>query len=184
MFPAILGLIVQLVVAGTGDFSHPILPFFSLFIAGWAVFMLEFWKRKQSLTAFRWGMEGFEAEQLDRPEFKGIGEGDFAQSDSSGKAPGTITSFIDGSETKYFPPKKHAILMAQSFAAIGTLATTVLAVIVVIYVIRRILYDTSVGTLSSPTASVMNSVQITVFNVIYGKVANFLTDRENHRSLF
>lgn len=184
MVPAILGLTVQLVVAGTGNFSHPILPFFALFIAAWAVFMLEFWKRKQAMTAFRWGMEGFESEQLDRPEFKGLGEGEYAASDGEGKSPGTITSFIDGSETKFFPPKKQAILMCQSFAAIGSLATTVLGVIITIYVIRRLMYNTSVGQLSSPVASVMNSVQITIFNVIYSKVANFLTDRENHRFAF
>jgi hypothetical protein len=182
MAPAAMGLGVQLVVAGTGDFSHPILPFFALFIAGWAVFMLEFWKRKQAMLAFRWGMEGFESEQLDRPEFKGLGEGEFAQVGSDGKAQGTIVSFINGSEVKYFPPKKHTILMAQSFAAIGSLATTVLAVTIVIYVIRRLLYNTSVGSLSSPVASVMNSVQITVFNIIYSKIADFLTDRENHRT--
>ena len=181
MGPAAMGLAVQLVVAGTGNFSHPILPFFALFIAGWAVFMLEFWKRKQALTSFKWGMDDFEAEQLDRPEFKGLGEGQYAASDGE-NSNGTIVSFIDGSETKYFPPKKHAVLMCQSFAAIGTLATTVLAVIIVIYVIRRVLYDTSVGTLSSFVASIMNSVQITIFNIIYSKVASFLTDRENHRT--
>lgn len=181
MFPALLGLIVQLVVAGTGDFSHPILPFFALFIAGWAVFMLEFWKRKQAMTAYRWGMDNFEDEQIDRPEFKGEGEGVYASTDSNGKSSGTITSFIDGSEMKYFPPKKQTILMLQSFAAIGSLATLVLAVIISIYVIRRVLYSTTVGGLSSFVASIMNSVQITIFNVIYSKVANALTDRENHR---
>lgn len=182
MLPAVLGLAIQLVVAGTGNFSHPILPFFALLIAGWAVFMLEFWKRKQAMTAFQWGMEGFEEEQLDRPEFKGLGEGEYPQIDSDGKTSGTITSFIDGSQTKFFPPKKQAILMAQSFAAIGTLATIVLAVIITIYVIRRLMYSTSVGTLSSTVASIMNSVQIAIFNVIYSKVANYLTDRENHRT--
>jgi hypothetical protein len=168
MLPALIGLIVQLVVAGTGDFSHPILPFFAILIAAWAVFMLEFWKRKQVSTVFRWGMEGFEEEQLDRPEFEGDGSG-------------TIKSFIDGSDMLYFPPQKQAKLMCESFTIIGSLAALVLGAVICIYVIRRALYGTSVGSLSSFLASVMNSVQITVFNIIYSKLADFLTNRENHR---
>jgi anoctamin-10/anoctamin-7 len=169
IFPSILGLICQIIVASTGDFSHPILPFFGLFIAMWSVFMLEFWKRKEVVTAYRWGMEGFEQKQLDRPEFKGDGNG-------------TIKSFIDGSDILYFPPQQQAILMCQSFTAIGSLATVVLGAVIAIYVIRRVMYDTSVGTYSSTVASILNSVQITMFNIIYSKLADSLTERENHRT--
>ncbi len=168
MTPALIGLVAQLVVAGTGNFSHPILPFYAILVALWSVFMLEFWKRKEKLTAFRWGMEDFESTQLDRPEFNGDGQG-------------TIKSFIDGSEMLYFPPQKQAKLMCESFTIIGSLAALVLGAVICIYVIRRVMYDTSVGTYSSFLASVMNSVQITIFNIVYSKLADALTERENHR---
>jgi anoctamin-7 len=170
MAPAVLGLLCQIIVGTTGNFSHPILPFYSILVACWAVMMLEFWKRKEKLTAFRWGMEGFENTQLDRPEFEGDGNG-------------TIKSFIDGSDMLFFPPKQQAVLMCESFTIIGTMATVVLGAVICIYVIRTQLYNTSVGNYSSFVASIMNSVQITVFNIIYSKLADALTSRENHRYL-
>lgn len=164
--PAIIGLIFQLVVAGTGDFSSPVIPFYSLYIALWAIFMLEFWKRTEKITAMKWGTIGFEDEQRDRPEFEGQ----------------TRVSFINGSQITYFPPHERSKIMAQSFSIIGTLALIVLGAVSAIYVIRRILYDTDVSLYAQFIASIANSVQITIFNIIYGKLADYLTDMENHRT--
>eukprot|EP00604_Paraphysomonas_vestita_P002458 CAMPEP_0174818240 /NCGR_PEP_ID=MMETSP1107-20130205/886_1 /TAXON_ID=36770 /ORGANISM="Paraphysomonas vestita, Strain GFlagA" /LENGTH=612 /DNA_ID=CAMNT_0016029841 /DNA_START=325 /DNA_END=2163 /DNA_ORIENTATION=+ len=166
IIPAILGLLCQLVVIGTGDFSHPILPFYALLIAIWAVLMLEFWKREEKFTALQWGMLGFEDTQIDRPEF--FGE--------------ELPSYIDGALTTYYPPKKRQTLMAQSFALIGSLAAIVLGAVISIYVIRSALYETVVGDYSQIVASVMNSIQITIFNIIYSQLADHLTEKENHRT--
>lgn len=166
MVPAAFGLLCQLVVAGTGDFSHPILPFFSLFIALWAVLMLEYWKRDEKYTALRWGMIGFEDTEVDRPEFFGTEQ----------------PSYINGEMTKHFPPKQRRNLMVKSFSCIVSLALIVLGAVIAIYIIRAALYETSVATYSSVLASVMNSVQITVFNMIYSKLADYLTEMENHRT--
>jgi hypothetical protein len=166
IIPAIIGLVCQLVVIGTGDFSHPILPFFALLIAIWAVLMLEFWKREEKFTALQWGMLGFEDTEIDRPEF--FGE--------------ETRSYIDGSMTTYYPPKKRQNLIAQSFTIIGCLALIVLGAVISIYVIRELLYRTAVGDYSQIVASVMNSIQITVFNIIYSQLADHLTEKENHRT--
>jgi len=166
MFPAFLGLICQLVVVGTGDFSHPILPFFSLVVAIWAVFMLEYWKREERFTALEWGMIGFEDTEHDRPEFFGTQQ----------------PSYIDGHMTTHFPPKQRESLMIKSFAVIVSLAVVVLGAVICIYVIRSVLYETAVGEYSQIVASVMNSVQITIFNIIYSKLADYLTEIENHRT--
>lgn len=71
-------------------FAAPFLPFFSFFIALWAVCMLEvrfacviinalhcllihcilcgqFWKRKEKTTAMEWGTINYEIEETDRP---------------------------------------------------------------------------------------------------------------------
>ena len=34
-------------------------PFFAAFMALWATFFLEFWKRKEKTFAMKWGMTGF-----------------------------------------------------------------------------------------------------------------------------
>jgi hypothetical protein len=166
IIPALIGLACQLVVIGTGDFSHPILPFFALLIAVWAVLMLEFWKREEKFTALQWGMLGFEETEIDRPEF--FGE--------------ETKSYIDGSLTTYYPPKKHQGKVAKSFIMIGCLALIVLGAVISIYVIREILYRTAVGDYSQLIASIMNSIQITIFNVIYSQLADHLTEKENHRT--
>jgi hypothetical protein len=69
--PAIVGLAFQLVVWGTLNFSHPVLPFYSLLITVWSIVMLEYWKRQQASTALFWGMSDFEDLEQDRPEFEG-----------------------------------------------------------------------------------------------------------------
>jgi len=71
MIPALIGLVFQLVVWGTGNFSHPVLPFYSLVICVWSILMLEYWKRQEATTAMHWGMSEFEQEEPVRPEFKG-----------------------------------------------------------------------------------------------------------------
>jgi hypothetical protein len=40
---------------------------FAAFLVIWAVFMLEFWKRKEKMTALHWGVMDYEQEELDRP---------------------------------------------------------------------------------------------------------------------
>jgi hypothetical protein len=40
---------------------------FSIFIVLWAIVMLEFWKRKEKLTALYWGMIDFEKDEISRP---------------------------------------------------------------------------------------------------------------------
>ena len=68
--PAIVGLAFEAVVVAYLDFSHPVIPFFSLFIAIWSVLMTEFWKRREISIAMRSGMLNMEIELQDRPEFE------------------------------------------------------------------------------------------------------------------
>ena len=53
--PAIVGVPLQLAVFILNDYSAVFLPVYSYFIALWAIFMLEFWKRKQSRISLEWG---------------------------------------------------------------------------------------------------------------------------------
>eukprot|EP01035_Chromulina_nebulosa_P022758 gene22758-29465_t len=85
--PSIIGLVFQLVVWGTLDFSHPVLPFFGVVISVWSILMLEGWKRKEAMNACRWGMTDFESSELDRPEFEGK----------------PMKSYINGKDILYFP---------------------------------------------------------------------------------
>lgn len=131
----------------------------------WAICLLEFWKRNERYTAMRYGMVDFERGQEDRPQFRGE----------------EMKSFIDGSMIRYFSPKMHELLKARAFSAITTLAAIVLGVVISIYFIRHRLDTTSAAEYSQVIASLLNSIQITLFNIIYGKLAIYLTDNENNR---
>lgn len=165
MLPGFVGLVAQLIVWSTGNYSSPVLPFYAIFIAAWGVFMLEFWKRKETLVALSWGMTEFEVEEPDRPEFSG----------------NYIKSFVDGKDTVYYPPKEKIGKQVVSQSIVLLFVLLVIGTVSAIYLLRfSIQRKTATG--ASITASVLNTVQIIIFNMIYQKVAIKLTDDENHRT--
>jgi hypothetical protein len=165
--PAIVGLAFQLVVWGTLNFSSPVLPFYSLLVTVWSIVMLEYWKQKQATTALFWGMSDFEQLEQDRPEFTGE----------------LIKSYIDGEEMIYYPPSKARRFVAVSQSVVMSFIAIVIGVVAAIYTFRFYLQarnDTSGA--ASTIASIINTVQIQVFNLIYQYTARKLTDLENHRT--
>lgn len=166
LYPSFVGFLCQLVVWGTNDYSSPVLPFFAVFMCIWSIVMLEYWKREEQLIAMRWGMLKFEQTEPDRPEFHGE----------------TIESFIDGSPMMYFPKASYKRRIQFSFFIIMTMVLLVVGVVASIYVIRFALQSGPTAPYASLVASVLNTVQITVFNMIYNNVASRLTDYENHRT--
>lgn len=163
--PALIGLPIQIYILAVNDLSHPVLPFFSVFIVLWAIVMLEYWKRKEKVTAMQWGMIGFESKEVNRPEFKGKMK----------------KSHIDGSEVLYFPQKQRNVYLAQSALAIGSLIMLVIGVLASIYVLRAALAP-SMGADAQTIASILSAVQIQFFNFVYTLVADALAERENHRT--
>lgn len=165
LIPAVIGIPLQIAVFATNDYSAPFLPFFSFFMALWAICMLEFWKRREKTTALSWGMLDFENTEVDRADFRGE----------------VIPSFIDGSEMRYFSSKKRKALLWQSIMGVVTLVVLVVGVVVGIYLLRYAV-ATDVGDSNAQTiASIANAVQIQVVNYIYSFIANALSERENHR---
>ena len=165
IIPGLIGLVFQLVVWSTLNFSSPVLPFYSLIICVWSIYMLEYWKRQESYSALQWGMTEFEEEEPVRPEFKGH----------------PIKSYINGKEMLYFPPEEYMDNMINSSSVVLAYMLLVLGVVASIYVLRFSI-EKQVGTYSSTIASVLNTIQITVFNYIYRSIAVKLTDYENPRT--
>lgn len=163
--PALIGFVFQVIVWNSGDYSHPILPWFSVIISLWAVLLLENWKRKESVIALEWGMTAFEDEEPERPDYKGI----------------NIKSFINGSETLFFPPTMKSVRLGASYTVICTYISLVVLCVVGIYVLRYSLQKAD-NPNASIIASVLNSVQITLFNIMYERLAVILTKEENHRT--
>ena len=90
----------------------------------------------------------------------------------------TIPSYIDGKQIKYFPTAKRNLLITVSSIAITLAILVVVGIVTTIYVLRYLVFPKS----SAQTlASVCNSVQIQITNLLYGFLATVLTDLENYR---
>lgn len=165
IIPAVIGAIFQIVVWGTNNFSHPVLPFYCLIITVWSIVMLEHWKQKEKMTALKWGMTDYEAKEPDRPEYRGF----------------LIDSFVDGEPMLFFPQQEANGRFLSSQTVITACACLVIGVVSSIYVLRFTIQN-DVGVAASFIASILNTVQIVVFNMIYQQVALYLTDMENHRT--
>jgi hypothetical protein len=165
LVPAVVGIIEEIAVAATSTVTNPSIPFYSLFIVMWGVLMLEFWKRKEKFTALEWGMLDFEATEAIRAEFK-----DFEKIS------------LTGEETLYFSPEKKRNLLALSFFIIILLCCAVIGTTACIYVIRYQLASANAdGALAASfVPSIMNTLQIQIYGLIFAQLSDYLTDIENH----
>ena len=175
LVPAIVGVPVQIAVfyysknsIYDGFNDAPFLPFYSFFVSLWAIFMLEFWKRRENRMALEWGMSGQEEHDVPQPEFRGE----------------RIKSFINGeSNYLHFPTSTRSSYLLQSSMAITGLTILVLGLVAATYKLKAYLESQGLGASDAQTtASVLNSIQIQVANWAYTFIANELTNRENHRT--
>lgn len=167
IFPSIIGLAAEFLVLVYLDLSFPVIPFYALFVVIWAVFLSEFWKRKEKFTAMKHGMLDFERTESYRTDFES-----------------ECRTHITGSELLYFPPWKRSLLVTQSFFVAFALCGCVIGTTAAIYTGR--LYYASQNAFGNSYASIFasfaNSAQIQFWGFIYAKFSNQLTDRENHRT--
>jgi len=173
--PSIVGFIVAVITWSQRSTESPLVAAFSLFIALWAVLMMEFWKRRQSVLQLFWGMDDVRKEQLDRPEFTGD----------------ELTSPIDGKKILYFPQAERTKLQRESAVILSSLIFVVLIFTGAVFVFRKFMTNGYAPSNPGPAwgmtwgsilGSVMMGIQINVMNIIYQKIAIWATNRENHRT--
>jgi len=165
-WPAVLGIPIQITVYVTDNLSSPYLVLFAFYIAIWAVFMLEFWRRREKMIALEWGTIHYEVSEIERPDFQGT----------------MISSYVDGSRMLHFPSRARYRILFQSALGIILLVALVIGVVVSIYLIRFTLTPRLGDYNAQEVASFANSAQIMIANYLYGYISEYLTDRENHRT--
>jgi len=167
IIPSIIGVIFQLVVWGTYNFSSPVLPFYSVVITVWSIVMLEYWKREEARTALEWGMSDFEANEQVRPEYLGQ----------------LKPSYINGEMILQYPTSKFIRRAVISKTVVASFCSLIIGIVACIYVLRFQLERHGDGRYyASAVASILNSIQIVVLNMIYRRVVYYLTTKENHRT--
>jgi anoctamin-7 len=112
--------------------------------------MLENWKRENSSVTLEWGTSDFEENEMDRPEYYGD----------------NMKSFIDGSDITWYPPEKSRNSSRISRSILFAFMSLVCGVVAAIYVLKFQLSQ-PIGSYASLVASLLNTVQITIFNIIY-----------------
>ena len=106
-----------------------------------------------------------------RPEFDGV----------------PAVSPVHGKPILYFPRREFLFRVCISVNVISFLILVVLCIVAGIFLLRIILTHTAALTvggiaLGSTITALINAVQIQVLNAIYGSVAIYLNDFENHRT--
>ncbi|XP_054426387.1 anoctamin-7 [Pteronotus mesoamericanus] len=162
-------------------FDHGGTVFFSVFMALWAVLLLEYWKRKGATLAYRWGCSDYEGiEERPRPQFAVM-------------APATALNPITGVEEPYFPKGSYVRRVLA-----GSVLVLMMVAVVVVCLVSLILYRAVTAMLVSKadhtllaawamriasfTGSVVNLVFILILSKAYVSLAHVLTRWEMHRT--
>ena len=165
----------------THFFDNQATLFFSIFMSIWAVFFLEFWKRKQITLAYLWHTMDFEEEEeKPRPEFLA-----------------TVTTLrhnpVTGKMEPYLPPTQKVPRLAGAAAVVLFFIVLVIAGVTSVIVYRAAIYAlllannnslirTRAKIIVSGTAACINLVVINLLKFIYQRVAVKLTNWENPRT--
>uniref|UniRef100_A0A7S1U4L4 Anoctamin dimerisation domain-containing protein n=1 Tax=Phaeomonas parva TaxID=124430 RepID=A0A7S1U4L4_9STRA len=148
--------------------------FFCFFMAIWATLFLEYWKRNEATLSMKWGTSEFEDEEQPRPGFL------------SDERTELINSPVTGHEVPFFPLSERAKVLRYSMACIVASITIVIICVSfafylkVLFVRDPLLYNgVDIGVF---IPGIFNAIQIQIGNRLYGMLAIYLNDLENHRT--
>ncbi|XP_065667826.1 anoctamin-3 isoform X3 [Hydra vulgaris] len=145
-------------------------PYFAVIICLWGTIFLEFWKQKNAELAYKWDVDTYEEEEVNRPQFRGT---KVARDPFTGKL------------ESYYPKWKRVLKSMGSLAVISFMILLVVASIIaiVVYKVASKKWFSKLGSgMSSFTSSVLNTISILLLGTLYKSIAYKLTDWENHQT--
>nr|XP_022287595.1 anoctamin-4-like isoform X1 [Crassostrea virginica] len=163
-------------------FDNNATVFFSVFMALWATFFHEFWKRKQAEIDYEWDVADFEeGEETVRPEYEAT-------------VNRRRTNPVTRKEEPFVPLFSKCIRYFTSFSVLLLFLALVIAAVFSVILYRIVMSAFLYGSpdnfiksratfISSISAACINLVIIMVLNMLYQKIAYFLTELEQHRTL-
>lgn len=177
MFTALFGMGVYIQMAATSSYTVSSQFWFGIFLALWSTLLLEFWKRQESTLVMMWGMNGFEEEEDDRPEYTGE----------------EIMSPVDGEEVLYFPESDVMKAVSKSIAILCAIIVVLLGVFASIFALSTFLnldkevheqLATSFIDFAQLIPSMMCALVILACSNsgLFTLIGNYLTEMENHRT--
>ncbi|XP_072017851.1 anoctamin-4-like isoform X2 [Amphiura filiformis] len=162
-------------------FDNGATVFFAAFMSLWATTFCEFWKRRQNEIDYDWDLFGFEDQEENcRPQFEA-------------KAPDKRINPVTKAEEAFMSlqqrfPRITAAILTIAFMICLVLAS-VMGIIVYRIAVRAAIAAVSDNFISSQasiitscTASGISLIIIMSLQILYDKIATFLTDFELHRT--
>ncbi|XP_031568304.1 anoctamin-7-like isoform X2 [Actinia tenebrosa] len=160
-------------------FDNPMTVAYAIFVSFWAVFFLEFWKRKEVTIGYQWDVLEFEEEEeRPRPTFAAL-------------APAVERNPITGLLEPYFPQEKRSFRMYSGIAIICGMVSLVMLFMVGVIVYKLLvihpLYKNPdlqphANQFVSATGAVLNLIIIMILSRVYEKLALLLNHWEMHRT--
>ena len=173
LIPSILGLgvfIVQKVL----DEGNPVVLIlnivYSVFMTVWATVYLEYWRRREAELAVMWGQTTFEKTEVPRAQFKG----------TSRRSP--ITDEMDEVHFETSARAKYFLLSCFVTLCFVCMVVGVVAGLLIFKLIYSGKYSFNGVDFTLPVCSVLNAIQIQIFNYFYSISVKKLTDLENHKT--
>lgn len=71
LYLSVLGIIVFICQLTSGNWDHPLRPWFSIVIMIWSFVVMVTWRRRSNYLAYHWGTLDYQEEEVARPEFRG-----------------------------------------------------------------------------------------------------------------
>ncbi|XP_063970934.1 anoctamin-4-like isoform X11 [Lytechinus pictus] len=162
-------------------FDNEATVFFACFMSLWATMFCEFWKRRQNTIDYDWDLFGFEEQEENiRPEFEA-------------KAPDRRVSPITNLTEPYMKFSKKFPRFSASVASIFFMILLVMAAVMTV-IIYRIVVKAAIfsidqefissfsSIITSVTASCISLILIMILQLLYERIAVWLTNLELHRT--
>ncbi|XP_064213995.1 anoctamin-5 isoform X3 [Tribolium castaneum] len=161
--------------------DNPLVITFACLMSIWSTFFLELWRRKEAMLQIRWNLRAIEADCSMRPQFEA-------------KARHYKISKITGNLEPYMPKKVQCLRFTLSGAAILFLMLLMLlgmfGIMVYVKTVSALLtisteqhiLTINPGLVASTTGSFLSLCFILIFELLYERIATWLTDLENPRT--
>jgi Calcium-activated chloride channel len=173
LIPSLVGLFVfciQNTYSQDSIFVLTLNAIYSIFMTVWATVFLEYWRRKEAKQAIIWGQTKLEKIEVPRPQYKG----------TSRRSPIT-----DDMDEIHFEPRHRLKYFILAFFVSGLVICMVLGIVASLLLFKKLnsgKYEVNGVDIIIPITSVVNAIQIQVFNYVYERLAKKLTELENHKT--
>ncbi|KAG0256251.1 Anoctamin-5 [Mortierella polycephala] len=140
---------------------------FALFMSIWSSVYIEFWKRANQYYAFRWNMSDYERVELPRTEFR---------------ATKARISPVTGKRELYYPLYWKALRILASSVAVFIAVSVVVGSVASLMIFKAWCRNHVGGAYTTVVATaLLNLIIIIVLGEIWCRLAEWLTDKENHK---